>query len=92
MLTCGGVDIHVIDENKMSPYEIALNYRNDQAIRLLMSYQSKTKKKEYINEEFLSETVVFPKKNINFREKCANYLLCCISLGFYSPNLLYSDC
>jgi hypothetical protein len=29
----------------MSAYEIALNYKNDKAIRLLMGYESKTKKR-----------------------------------------------
>lgn len=29
----------------MSPYEIAMNYKNDNAIKLLMSYESRTKKK-----------------------------------------------
>lgn len=45
ILNLGGVDIHILDEHKMSPYEIALNYKNDVAIRLLMGYESKTKKK-----------------------------------------------
>lgn len=80
ILMCGGVDIHIIDEHKMSPYEIALNYRNDRAIRLLMNYQSHTKKKEFINEDFLSQPVVFPTPT-----RCNQILNClvnCISLGF----------
>jgi ankyrin repeat protein len=34
----GGVDTHILDDQKMSPYEIAINHKNDRAIRLLMSY------------------------------------------------------
>lgn len=45
ILRCGGVDIHLLDEHKMSAYEIALNYKNDKAIRLLMNYECKIKKK-----------------------------------------------
>ena len=45
LLGYGGIDIHVIDNHKMTPYEIALNYKNDIAIRILMSYESTSKKK-----------------------------------------------
>ena len=50
LLNYGGIDIHVIDSNKMTPYEVALNYKNDTAIRLLMSYEATSKKKEYLNK------------------------------------------
>lgn len=45
----------------MSPYEIAINYKNDKAIRLLMSYEPKSKKRDYINRDALSEPLNFPK-------------------------------
>ena len=54
----GGIDIHVIDGNKMTPYEIALNYKNDTAIRLLMSYESTSKKKHYLNRKALMEPII----------------------------------
>lgn len=50
VLELGGADIHLLDGHKMSPYEIALNYKNDKAIRLLMNYESKTRKKQFINK------------------------------------------
>ena len=54
----GGIDVHVIDGNKMTPYEIALNYKNDTAIRLLMNYESPSKKNHYLNNKALMEPVV----------------------------------
>lgn len=50
VLELGGADIHVLDEHKMSPYEIALNCKNDRAIRLLMNYEAKTRKKQFVNK------------------------------------------
>jgi hypothetical protein len=38
LLKAGGIDIHLIDSNKLSPYQIALNAKNQRAIRLLMDY------------------------------------------------------
>jgi hypothetical protein len=34
----GGVDIHLIDANKLSAYQMALNCKNEKALKLLMEY------------------------------------------------------
>lgn len=49
LLKCGGIKTHTNDQ-KLSPYEIALNYRNDRAIRLLMTYESNLKNTSFLNE------------------------------------------
>lgn len=36
LLGMGAVDIHLIDANKLSAYQIALNCKNEQALKLLM--------------------------------------------------------
>ena len=38
LLAAGGVDIHLIDGNKLSAYQIALNSKNEGAVKMLMGY------------------------------------------------------
>jgi len=38
MLGYGGVDIHLIDSKKMTAYEVAINYNNEKAIKMLMNF------------------------------------------------------
>lgn len=38
LLDYGGVDIHLIDSNKLSAYQISLNAKNEAAIKMLMDY------------------------------------------------------
>lgn len=38
LLKTGGVDIHLIDGNKLSAYQMALNCKNEVALKLLMEF------------------------------------------------------
>ena len=90
LLSYGGIDIHVIDSSKMTPYEISLNYKNDKAIRLLMSYEATSKKKEYLNKEALREPV-----KIESSERCCDSLwdclFGCLNIGFYPETRTNGD-
>lgn len=85
LLKYGGIDIHVINIQKRTPYEVALNYKNDIAIRLLMSYESACKKKQYLNRKALKQGVVLESKE----RCCESFLDClfnCFSFGMYSED------
>jgi hypothetical protein len=49
LLRAGGVDIHIIDSNKLSAYQLALNCKNQPAVRMLMDYENASKKTKLIN-------------------------------------------
>lgn len=53
LLYYGGIDIYQIDSKKMTAYEMSLNYNNQEAIRCLIEYEKKYKKKVSINEKQL---------------------------------------
>lgn len=38
LLEAGGIDIHLIDGNKLSAYQMALNSKNEKAVKMLMEY------------------------------------------------------
>jgi hypothetical protein len=44
LLRLGAVDIHLIDGNKLSAYQIALNCKNEFALKLLMEFENKSKR------------------------------------------------
>lgn len=44
LLRIGAVDIHLIDANKLSAYQMALNSKNEVALKLLMDYSNKSKR------------------------------------------------
>jgi hypothetical protein len=41
----GGTDTQLVDKKRMTAYDLALNYKNESAIRELMSYESTKKKR-----------------------------------------------
>ena len=49
LLQMGGIDIHLIDNNKLSTYQLALNSKNEEAVRLLMEYETGNRRPKYIN-------------------------------------------
>jgi ankyrin repeat protein len=49
LLEAGGVDIHVIDSNKLSAYQTALNSKNDEAVKMLLQYESRPKRNQMAN-------------------------------------------
>lgn len=49
LLHYGGIDIYQIDSKKMTAYEMSLNYNNQEAIRCLIEYEKRYKKKVSIN-------------------------------------------
>lgn len=51
----GAVDIHLIDANKLSAYQIALNCKNEQALKLLMEFENKSKREKQTNHSLLSQ-------------------------------------
>lgn len=55
LLEVGGIDIHVIDSNKLSAYNLALNSKNETAIKLLLQYEGKPKRNQLVNREFLTQ-------------------------------------
>ena len=51
LLQMGGSDTQVTDNKHMTAYDLALNYKNESAIRELMSYESNNKKRgNFVNE------------------------------------------
>lgn len=57
LLHYGGIDIHKINNNKLTTYQIAVNAQNERAVKLLMGYENKSKKSQIINKTRLSEPV-----------------------------------
>ena len=54
----GGTDTQCIDNKHMTAYDLALNYKNEFAIRELMTYESNNKKRgDFLNEEMLMKSV-----------------------------------
>ena len=49
LLLAGGIDIHLIDTNKLSAYQMALNAKNEKAVKMLMEYQNGSKKTKVAN-------------------------------------------
>jgi vancomycin resistance protein YoaR len=57
LLDAGGIDIHLIDSNKLSAYQIALNSKNNKAVKLLMDYESGSRKNKIINIRLLEQPI-----------------------------------
>ena len=53
ILEIGGVDIHTIDNNKQTAYNIDLNSKNMVAVSLLMNHEAKSKRNQCVNREML---------------------------------------
>ena len=49
LLEAGGIDIHGIDSNKLSAYQIALNSKNEGAVKMLLQYESRSKRNQLVN-------------------------------------------
>ena len=66
LLEAGGVDIHLIDSNKLSAYQIALNSKNEKAVKLLMEYENGSRKSKIINIKLLEEPIELKPNKSNF--------------------------
>ena len=56
LLDYGGIDIHLIDSNKLSAYQIAMSSKNENAVRMLMEYEG-SKKAQHIEKEKLNQDI-----------------------------------
>ena len=58
LLEMGGSDTQLTDNKKMTAYDLALNYKNESAIRELMSYESMNRKRgNFPNDELLLKPI-----------------------------------
>ena len=53
ILKYGAVDIGATDCKRMTAYELAINYKNEQAIRVLMNYENQSRKQKQVNKPLL---------------------------------------
>ena len=79
LLGMGAVDIHLIDANKLSAYQIALNCKNEQALKLLMDFENKSKRAKQTNHSLLSQELELKRGRIGWCETFYRCLLDCIT-------------
>lgn len=80
LLSMGGVDIHLIDTNKLSAYQMALNCKNEKALKLLMEYENRSKRERTVNTELAKEIVLARSKH-GWCESLYKCLLDCLTCG-----------
>ena len=83
LLNIGRVDIHMIDSNKLSAYQMALNNKNQLAVKMLMDYENGLKKGKSLNTEYLSEEIKYSKAKIGLCESVYSYIVDCLLCGGY---------
>jgi ankyrin repeat protein len=54
ILDFGMADIYSTNSKKLTAYQIALSSSNEEALQMLMKYEVKVKKKNFINKEALN--------------------------------------
>jgi hypothetical protein len=86
LLSMGAVDIHLIDANKLSAYQIALNCKNEQALKLLMDFENKSKREKQTNHNLLSQELELRRGRIGWCETFYKCLLDCITCGGTKEN------
>lgn len=76
MLSYGGCDIFLINNSKMTAYQLAVSNKNELAIKLLIEYEHDNRHKAYINTNKLSEPYMLPEED----RQC-----CCLAIlhNFY---------
>lgn len=60
LLEYGGVDIFLINNNRLTAYQLAVSNKNEHAIKLLVEYEQVNKHANYIDKERLTQPFMFP--------------------------------
>jgi hypothetical protein len=80
LLDYGGIDIHLIDSNKLSAYQIAMSSKNENAVRMLMEYEG-SKKAQHIEKEKLNQDIDLVPGKISLCESIYRCLFDCFRGG-----------